>query len=94
VPVSDGERLRLLAGLARELAGQGLNVGMSDAHPALTVRGGLAGRKMWIFVDPSGASFMWRRDDHDSHAVDDPAGAAKRVAGGLRECDPASGEGS
>ncbi len=90
-----GRDLGALAQLCRELARLGVvNVGMSDARPALSVRRGLTEPKTWIEVDASGASFVWRRDDQERHAVDDPAGAAARLAAYLKVRDPGSGEGS
>jgi hypothetical protein len=72
--------LGLLVELCRELAKLGVKVGLSDARPALSVRGGLVDRRTWIEVDPSGESFVWRRDDRACHSVDDPAGAARKIA--------------
>ena len=83
-PANDGfdrdRKLGVLIELCRELAGMGLSIGLSDARPALSVRNGLTARKLWISVDGSRASFVWRRDDQDHHSVDDPAGAAARIA--------------
>ncbi|GAA4625959.1 hypothetical protein GCM10023196_032210 [Actinoallomurus vinaceus] len=81
----------VLVDLCRELIKLGVHVGLSDARPALSVRGGLALRKVWIEVDPSGESFVWRRDDRAHHA-DDPAGAAARIAKYLKKLDAAPGE--
>lgn len=74
------QALALLVELCRELARRGVRVGMSDARPAVSVRAGLTDRKVWVEIDASGASFVWRRDDRERHAVDDPAGAAERIA--------------
>jgi hypothetical protein len=49
--------LRLVSGLCRELAKLGLNVGMSDARPAVVIRIGLVNRPLWITVDASGEFF-------------------------------------
>ncbi|MEV5705660.1 hypothetical protein [Actinoallomurus sp. NPDC052274] len=78
--------------LCRELAKLGVKVGMSDARPALTVRGNLADRRLWIEITRSGESFVWRRDDHVRHAVDDPAGAAAQIAEYLKLRDAGSGD--
>lgn len=43
--------LGVLVELCRELVRLGVKVGMSDARPAVTVRGGLVDRK--IFVQPA-----------------------------------------
>jgi hypothetical protein len=83
----DSRKLILLVELCRELAKLGIGVGLSDARPALSVRNGPAARKVWITVDDSCASFVWRRDDHAHHAVDDPAGAAARIAAYLKKRD-------
>ncbi|MEV5747301.1 hypothetical protein AB0L00_05735 [Actinoallomurus sp. NPDC052308] len=74
-------KLRLLAELCEELAGSGLYVGLSDARPALSVRAGLTGERVWIEV--RNGSFVWRRTDEVRHATDDPAGAAAQIAGYL-----------
>jgi hypothetical protein len=87
-----GRALLVLVDLCRELIKLGVHVGLSDARPAVSVRGGLALRKVWIEVDPSGDSFVWRRDDQAHHAADDPAGAAARIAEYLKKPDAALGE--
>jgi hypothetical protein len=84
---NDAAKLLLLVELCRELAKLGIGVGLSDARPALSVRNGPTDRKVWISVDDSGESYVWRRDDHEHHAVDDPAGAAARIATYLRKRD-------
>lgn len=73
--------------LCRELVRLGVNVGISDSRPAVSIRGGLADRKIWIEVDGSHRSFVWRRDDHERHTVHDPAGAAVRLAEYLKARD-------
>ncbi|MCO6008755.1 hypothetical protein NE236_27650 [Actinoallomurus purpureus] len=70
-------KLRLLVELCRELSGSGLYVGLSDARPALSVRAGLTGSRLWIQVE--GGSFVWRRTDQVRHGADDPAGAAAQI---------------
>ena len=72
--------LDVLTELCRELAKRGLKVGMSDARPAVSARGELTSRKLWISVSSSGDAFMWRRDDDVRHTTDDPAGAASQIA--------------
>lgn len=78
-----------LTELCRELAKLGVQVGLSDARPAVSVRGDLADRKVWIEVDAG--SFVWRRDDLEQHTVDDPAGAAARLADHVKKRDAGSG---
>ncbi|MDN3352922.1 hypothetical protein [Actinomadura sp. DC4] len=78
--IEQTEEVRLLAALCRELAKQGLDVGMSDAKPALSVRRRRYAPRLWILVDAG--FFEWgcgRR-----HAVTDPAGTAARIAGDVR----------
>jgi hypothetical protein len=76
-----GERnLHALIALCRELTTHGIRVALSDARPALSVRHELTDPKLWIEIDSSGESFLWRRDDHECHRIDDPAGAAARIA--------------
>lgn len=82
-----GRELEALVDLARELARLGVTFGMSDARPAVTVRGNLVRPKVWVEVDASRESFVWRRDDHERHSIDDPAGAAKRLAEFLKNRD-------
>lgn len=84
--------VELLVDLCRELVKLGMHVGLSDARPAVSVRGGLAHPKVWIEVDPSGESFVWRRDDRVHHATDDPAGVAARIADYLKGRDAAPDE--
>jgi hypothetical protein len=72
--------LRLLATLCRELASLGLDVGMSDAKPALSVRQGRANPRLWISVDVADGFYVWHGAGRRSHPVTDPAGAAKLIA--------------
>jgi hypothetical protein len=67
--------------------GTGVKFGMRDARPALSIRGSLVRPKVWVQVDTSRESFVWRRDDHEHHAIDDPAGAAVRLAEYLKNRD-------
>ena len=69
-------------------------MGLSDARPALSVRRDLTGRKVWVEIDASGGSFVWRRDDLARHPVGDPAGAAARLAEHVRNRDGERGHGS
>jgi hypothetical protein len=78
-----------LVELCRELAKLGVHVGVSDARPALSVRGGLTDRKVWVEVDDG--LFVWRRDDLARHPADDPAGAAALLAGYLKKRDVGPG---
>ena len=78
--IDHNEEIGLLAILCRELAGLGLNVGMSDAKPALSVRQGRRDSRLWVSVSPTGEFFEWCRDSGDRHAAADPAGAALRIA--------------
>jgi hypothetical protein len=71
--------LEALTRLCRELARLGLTVGISDARPALSVRAGAAGSKVWITVNPSGQLFTWQPNNVDRHPVEDPAGAAAHI---------------
>ncbi|WP_433174551.1 hypothetical protein [Actinoallomurus sp. CA-150999] len=85
--------LGALVALCHELSKLRVKVGLSDARPALSVRGDLVQRKTWIEIDPSGEWFVWRRDDQACHAADDPAGAAKKIAEYLKARDAGPGEG-
>jgi hypothetical protein len=85
------EEITALVELCRALATFDLSVGMSDARPAISVRNGLTGRKLWISIDSTRESFVWRREDHDHHSVNDPAGAAERIAAYLKERDDRPG---
>jgi hypothetical protein len=77
--IQQTEGVRLLAVLCRELAHLGLDVGMSDAKPALSVRRGRGEQRLWISVDIDDGFFEWR-DGRRRHALSDPAGAAKLIA--------------
>ena len=72
--------LRLLATLCRELATLGLDVGMSDAKPALSVRLSRANPRLWVAVDVAGGSYVWHGAGRRRHPLTDPAGAAKLIA--------------
>ncbi len=80
-----------LTELCRELAKFGVQVGLSDARPALSVRRDLTDRRVWVEIDASGGSFVWRRDDLARHPADDPAGAAARLAEYLNDRAAESG---
>lgn len=77
--IEQTEEVRLLAALCRELARHGLDVGMSDAKPALSVRRGSAPR-LWIVVDTG--CYAWGRGRRGP--VSDPAGTAAEIAADLR----------
>jgi hypothetical protein len=76
--IEQTEEVRLLATLCKELVEQGLDVGMSDAKPALSVRHRQAAPRLWITVDVDTGFFEWSRGRR--HAVTDPAGTAARIA--------------
>ncbi|GAB3987685.1 hypothetical protein GCM10029978_107440 [Actinoallomurus acanthiterrae] len=78
-----------LVDLCRELAKLDVRVGVSDARPALSVRGDLTARKVWVEIDAG--SFVWRRDDLARHPADDPVGAAACLADYLKNRDAGSG---
>ena len=92
--INGDQDLGALVELCQELIKLGVKVGLSDARPALSVRGALVARKLWIEVDPVGASYMWRRDDYARHAVDDPTGAAAEIAEYLELRDAETGNAS
>jgi hypothetical protein len=77
--IQQTEGVRLLAALCKELAQLGLDVGMSDAKPALAVRRCRTELRLWISVDVDDGFFEWR-DGRRRHAVSDPSGAAKLIA--------------
>lgn len=79
------EELRLLAELCRELVGLGLAVGLRDALPGLTVTTDIPGVPLYVFVSETGTHFDWNNAAM-RHPVDDPVGAARRIAVFLR-CD-------
>lgn len=83
--------LERLTELCRELATFGVQVGLSDARPALSVRRDLTHRRVWVEVDAARGVFVWRRDDLMRHPADDPAGAAARLAEYLQNRDAESG---
>ncbi|WP_433180641.1 hypothetical protein [Actinoallomurus sp. CA-150999] len=86
------QELETLVELCRHLVRLGVNAGLSDARPAVSLRSDLSHRKIWVEVDTSRGSFVWRRDDHERHAVDDPAGAAARLAEYLKQRNAGPGE--
>jgi hypothetical protein len=81
IGMEHGDQVRLLAALCRELAILGLDVGMSDARPAVSVRRSRGDPRLWISVDIQDGCFSWREGHH---AVDDAAGAAGRIATDVR----------
>jgi hypothetical protein len=82
--IEQTEQLHLLAGLCRELARLGLDVGMSDAKPALSVRLGRGDPRLWVSVNVRDGFFEWRRPGGGRHAVADSAGAAQVIAVDVR----------
>ncbi|MCO5967743.1 hypothetical protein [Actinoallomurus soli] len=90
---SHQRELEALVELCRELIRLGVtSVGMSDARPAVSMRGGLADRKIWVEVDGSRCAFVWCREHHERHTMDDPAGAAARLVEYLRIRNAESGD--
>ncbi|GAA0349462.1 hypothetical protein NE235_36405 [Actinoallomurus spadix] len=83
------QELETLVELCRELVRLGVKPGLSDARPALSVRTELSHRKVWVEVDALRGAFVWRRDDHERHPLDDPAGAAARLAEYMKRRDEA-----
>jgi hypothetical protein len=78
------EEIRLLAALCRELATQGLDVGMSDAAPALSVRWSRTDPRLWVTVSVRDGCFAWPAEDASRprhHPATDAPGAAKLIAG-------------
>lgn len=67
--------LTRIVALCREAARLGLDVGMSDARPAVVIRTA-AKPPLWIAVDHTGEFFEWHQD---RHPVTDPAGAAALI---------------
>ncbi|MCO6006182.1 hypothetical protein NE236_14410 [Actinoallomurus purpureus] len=84
-------KLQTLVALCQELIKLGVKVGLSDARPALSVRGALVERKLWIEIDPTGEFFVWRLDDRVHRAVNDPAGAAAEITEYLNRRDAGPG---
>ncbi|GAA4510805.1 hypothetical protein GCM10023191_073960 [Actinoallomurus oryzae] len=82
--------LRLITGLCRELAKLGLNVGMSDARPAVLVR--KQGEPvLMITMDGSGGFFEWSEGENRHPAID-MAGAAAAVSEHVKNPQPGPGE--
>jgi hypothetical protein len=79
--------LEALTALCRKLASLGLNVGMSDARPAISVRADMRSPRLWVSVDDSGEAFTWCCDGNGRHDVDDLAGAAEQIAAYLKSRD-------
>jgi hypothetical protein len=70
--------LILISELCRELAKFGLNVGLSDAQPAVVVRTGVK-PPLWITVDVSGEFFEWH-EAQCRHPVTDISGTAALIS--------------
>jgi hypothetical protein len=78
--VSDRDQeLAALTALCRELATHGLNVGMSDARPAVWVRAGRSGPRLWITVDAAGEVFE-SAEVEGRFPIGDSGGAATAIA--------------
>jgi hypothetical protein len=72
-----GGELERIVALCRASARLGLNVGLSDARPAVVVRP-RTGPPWWITVDDEGEFFEWPAAGF-RHPVADPAGAAALI---------------
>ena len=82
--------LILISELCRELAKFGLNVGLSDARPAVVIRTGVE-PPLWITVDVSGELFEWQETEH-RHPVTDISGTAALITEYVKAQRPAPGE--
>ena len=81
VEIGRTRELGALVELYRELVKVGVvNVTLSDARPAVSVRMPQTSPAVRIEVDPADGMFVWRRDDRERHPLDDPEGAAGRLA--------------
>ena len=76
--------LEALTALCRKLANLGLHVGMSDARPAISAQVNARSVRLWVLVDDMGEAFTWAEGPDGRHNVDDPAGAAERIAAYLK----------
>lgn len=68
--------------LCRELAGLGIDVGISDARPAVSVRADRSSPRWWVEVDTSGEVFECP-EVQGRFPVGDPGGAAAAIAAKL-----------
>jgi hypothetical protein len=84
VNADHSDKMRLLVALCRELATLGFASTMSDARPALSVRGGPTDPRVWISVSPCGEFFEWCPESGDRLPVASPETAAERIAVRLR----------
>lgn len=83
--IDQTEEIRLLTSLCRELATLGMDVGMSDAAPALSVRWGRRDPRLWVSVSVRDECFRWQASRLDRrHPAADAPGAAKLIAEDLR----------
>jgi hypothetical protein len=73
---TNDRELALVADLCRELVKLGLQVGLSDARPAVIVRS--HPHPLWVTVDDSGRFFEWT-DVPIQHPVTDLPGAAALI---------------
>jgi hypothetical protein len=74
------KKMQLLVALCRELARLGLPSVLSDARPALSVRGGPANPRVWISVSPCGEFYEWCPESGDRLPAAHPESAAERIA--------------
>lgn len=79
-----------LVRLAKALGTRKLQVGMRDAYPALVIDTRFPGVQLHVFVSCSGENFTWQRADN-RHPVDDPTGAADKIAAYVRRWETAPG---
>jgi hypothetical protein len=72
------EEYQAVAKLCGELASLGLNIGLSDARPAVViwVKGTSS---VYVTLDVSGEFFEWGKPQA-RHPIGDPAGAASQLA--------------
>lgn len=82
--IDQTEEVRLLTTLCRQLAVLGLDVGMSDAAPALCVRLRRTDPRLWVTVDVGDGCYAWRSEAPRRHPALDPAGAAELIAADVR----------
>lgn len=85
----DPELTPLLA-LLRELTARKIQVGLSDAIPALRVYTAFPGVQLHVYVTCSGESFTWQ-EAQNRHPVTDPGGAAALIAEYVRSWNARQG---
>lgn len=82
--------LILISELCRELAKLGLNVGLSDARPAVAVRTSQAA-PMWISLNDAGEFFEWS-EGKNQYPATDPVGAAAVISEHVKRQGPGPGD--